>query len=145
GPRARAGCAGVPRGLAGVRALGRTEAQRQHGGLVRRGRRAARGGAARSEVARDVGLHSAGEGRGRGGADQADGRCAVKLTRRERVAMELALAVLRHSVLFTTRTTDGGAEQLSQYAIREAGVALAVGFSGLVRPIVDTEAEWGRL
>lgn len=69
----------------------------------------------------------------------------MKLTRRERAAMELALAVLRHSALITTRTTDGGAEQLSQCAIREAGIALAVGFSGLTRPIVDTEAEWGRL
>lgn len=69
----------------------------------------------------------------------------MKLTRRERAAMELALAVLRHSALITTRTTDGGAEQLSQCAIREAGIALAVGFSGLARPIVDTEAGWGRL
>lgn len=69
----------------------------------------------------------------------------MKLTRRERAAMELALAALRHSALITTRTTDGGAEQLSQCAIREAGIALAVGFSGLARPIVDTEAEWGRV
>lgn len=30
-------------------------------------------------------------------------------------------------------------------AIQEAGIALAVGFSGLTRPIVDTEAGWGRL